>query len=103
MRTDELEYELPERLIATRPAVPRDSSRLLVYRRDDEQVEHRTMADLPEYLSADDLLVFNESSVVPARFEGVRPDSGGRVEGLFVEEIELGRWRVMLRSSDTGG
>jgi S-adenosylmethionine:tRNA ribosyltransferase-isomerase len=99
MRTDELEYELPERLIATRPAVPRDSSRLLVYRRDDEQVEHRTMADLPEYLSADDLLVFNESSVVPARFEGVRPDSGGRVEGLFVEEIELGRWRVMLRSN----
>lgn len=99
LRTDALDYELPERLIATEPAHPRDSARLLVMRKSEPQIEHRRVCDLPEYLQQDDVLVLNNTSVIPARLMGRRQDSGGKVEGLFLNDEEAGRWRVMLKSN----
>lgn len=89
MRTDELDFELPSELIATRPAEPRDSSRLLVVQRSDpDRLEHRVFRDLPELLSPNDLLVFNRSRVVPARLLGVREDTGSKLEGLYLHDAE---------------
>ena len=99
LRTDELDYQLPVELIATRPAEPRDSARLLVMRRNEDTIEHRHVRDLPEYLCANDLLVFNRAAVMPARLVGRRADTGGRVEGLFLEEVGHEHWLVMLRSN----
>lgn len=102
--TSELDYSLPERLVATRPAEPRDASRLLVVSRSEPSlIEHKHFRDLPEFLAAPDVLVRNVSHVLPARFGGVREPSGGRVTGLFLESLSpLGarqQWRVMLRAN----
>ena len=67
------------------------------YRRSDRSVDHRTFSDLPRLLRRGDLLVFNNARVLPARFV-LRKISGGRVEGLFLEELGVGRWRVLLRN-----
>lgn len=105
LRTADLDYHLPEDLIATRPAEPRDTARLMVLSRSDpSRLEHRAVRDLPELLRERDVLVCNVSSVLPARLEGLRP-TGGKIGGLFLaEESRAGadaprRWRVMLRSS----
>ena len=97
--TAALDYDLPERLIATRPAEPRDSARMLVVRRSAGPIEHRSVRDLPEYLGAGDVLVFNDTAVVAARFFARRADTGGRLEGLFLEELAAGRWRLLLRAA----
>lgn len=99
LRTDELEYELPERLIATKPAEPRDAARMLVVHLGRDELEHRHVRELPEFLRAGDVLVFNTSAVAPARLIGARADTGGRMEGLFLDEIAPGVWRVMLKSN----
>ena len=99
LRTDDLDYELPRELIATRPAEPRDSARLLIMYRSGDTIEHRQVRDLPGYLRAGDTLVFNRTAVMPARLVGRRADTGGRVEGLFLEEVAQGQWLVMLRSN----
>lgn len=101
MRTDELDYELPPGLIATRPSDPRDAARLMVVRRAGELVEHRHIRDLPVIpgaVCAGDLIVFNRTRVLPARFDGVRRGTGGRVSGLYLGSDTPGDWRVMLES-----
>jgi S-adenosylmethionine:tRNA ribosyltransferase-isomerase len=91
LRTSELDYHLPEELIATEPASPRDAARLMVLRRSDPSfIAHRHVRDLPEYLSQGNLLVVNRTHVLPARFRGVRTDTGGKAEGLFVQEFAEG-------------
>ncbi len=100
MKTARLDYPLPESLIATHPVEPRDACRLLVcWRSQPGRIEHRTFRDLPEYLSPTDTLVFNTTSVLPARLRGRRTDSGGVVGGLFLAEQKPGVWQVMLRSN----
>lgn len=95
-----LDYDLPPERVATRPAEPRDTARLLVLHRTDGRVEHRTVRDLPEYLAAGDRLVFNDTAVAPARLSGQRTDSGGRIEGLFLEAGDApGEFVAMLRSN----
>jgi len=96
MRTDDLDFHLPPELIAQVPPPERSASRLLHYRRDPGAISHRTFTDLPGLLCKGDLLVFNDTRVLPARFM-LRKSSGGAIEGLFVNEIGPGRWRVMLR------
>ncbi|MEM7755874.1 MAG: tRNA preQ1(34) S-adenosylmethionine ribosyltransferase-isomerase QueA [Planctomycetota bacterium] len=101
MRTEELDFDLPRELIATRPAEPRDSARLLVVRKDTH--EHRTIRELPEILNANDTLVFNATRVLPARFRGHNEQTGGKVEGLWLRDAEPGpagerRWEVMLKA-----
>jgi S-adenosylmethionine:tRNA ribosyltransferase-isomerase len=87
MRTDDLDFDLPGALIATKPAEPRDSSRLLVVQRSNpDRLEHRVFSELPDLLAPDDLLVFNRSRVVPARLIGERVGSGSRFEGLYLHD-----------------
>lgn len=102
LRTDALDYNLPERLIATAPASPRDAARLLVVSRTDERVfEHRVVSDLPGLVAPGDVMVFNRSRVLRARLVGERTDTGGRVEGLYLGPATGYEdcWRVMLRSN----
>jgi S-adenosylmethionine:tRNA ribosyltransferase-isomerase len=98
IRTDELDYHLPPDRIATHPAEPRDSARMLVISRSDPlRLEHRHVSDLPSHLVAGDALVLNTSAVAPARFLGRRNDTGARLEGLFIEARDDAPWLVMLR------
>ncbi|HUO07590.1 MAG TPA: tRNA preQ1(34) S-adenosylmethionine ribosyltransferase-isomerase QueA [Phycisphaerae bacterium] len=93
----ELDYDLPPERIAVHPAEPRDHSRLMVVHRADGHVEHRRFHDLPEYLQANDLLVVNDTRVIPAKLE-LRKETGAAIPGLFVRELEPGLWEVMLRT-----
>jgi S-adenosylmethionine:tRNA ribosyltransferase-isomerase len=92
MRTDEFDYELPPELIAQAPAEKRDESRMMVLHRAGGTIEHRRFSDLPEYLAANDLLVLNDTRVIPARLfanktrEGT---GGGKVEFLLLEELPV--------------
>lgn len=88
-------YELPPELIASTPAAVRDASRLLVVERATGTIHHRSIRDLPELLSAGDLLVFNNTQVLPARLFGCRTATGGRWEGLFIEECAPGHWLLL--------
>ena len=81
LTVQDLEYELPEGRIATRPANPRNSAKLLVVQQDG--FEDKQVFDLPDFLPSDALLVVNETSVLPARFMTTRKETGGKVEGLF--------------------
>jgi len=104
LRTDDLNYQLPTDLIATTPAEPRDAARLMVVSRSEPQLlEHRAVRDLPAFFRAPDLLVRNVSRVAPARLQGRRRDTGGRFEGLFLEERATGDnrplWRALLKSN----
>src|SRR5438093_10506767 len=96
MRIAELEYELPRELIAQRPAQPRDSARLLVAGRATGPVRHRLFRDLPEELSAGDLLVINDTRVLPARIP-LRRASGGAAEVLLLEPRGDGLWEALVR------
>ena len=96
---DEWDYELPESQIAQVPADPRDSSRLLVWNVYENRTEHRIFSDMTEYLNPDDLLVLNDTRVLPARLWGNRPGSGGKVEILLLEPLEpdFCRWKALVR------
>jgi S-adenosylmethionine:tRNA ribosyltransferase-isomerase len=97
MRTDDLDFDLPPDMIAQEPPAERHAARLLHYRRADRSIAHRTFADLPSLLRPGDLLVFNDTRVLPARFM-LRKPTGGQVEGLFLRENALGDWNVLLRN-----
>ncbi len=100
MKPSDFDYELPEERIAQEPVTPRDASRLLVLRPDGRR-EHRIFSELDRLLSPGDLLVFNDTKVLPARLVG-RKETGGRVELLLCEPLEGGlgrRWRAMGQAS----
>jgi S-adenosylmethionine:tRNA ribosyltransferase-isomerase len=93
-----LDYDLPQELIAQQPADPRDSSRLLVYERATGEVRHRRFRELPEELTRGELVVVNDSRVVPARLRLRRP-GGGAGEVLLLEALGDGRWEALARPS----
>lgn len=94
-------YELPDELIAKRPLERRSSSRLLVLRKGAERPEHRRFFDLVEILRPGDVLVVNDTSVLPARLFGEKAETGGKVEVLLGREEEDGTWIVLLSASKT--
>jgi len=96
LHTDQFDYQLPTALIAQRPAQPRDSSRLLLLDRVSGRVEHHRFSQLPDLLSAGDILVVNESRVRPARLHGTKTDGGGKVELLLLEKQSTTRWLAMV-------
>lgn len=98
MRLHDLDYELPPELIAQRPLPRRDDSRLLVFDRTRGDVRHRQFADLPEELAAGDLVVLNDSKVMPARLRLMRR-SGGAVEVLLTEQRDGATWEALARPS----
>lgn len=97
MLIDELDYELPPERIATAPAEPRDSSKLLVYERSADRVRHCHFYDLPALLNAGDLMVVNNTKVLPAKLL-MRKQTGASIPGLFLNSTANGQWQVMLRS-----
>lgn len=94
----DLDFDLPEALIAQRPPPRREDARLMVLHRQRGHIEHATIPQLVERLRADDLLVLNDTKVLPARFVA-RRRTGGVVPGLFLEEVQTGRWRVLLQGA----
>ena len=109
MRLSDFTYDLPPELIAQAPVRPRDHSRLLVLHRETGAIEHRRFLDLPEYLRAGDIAVFNDTRVFPARLRGyregdadegqARDDRRGRVgvEALLLREIQPGMWEALVK------
>ena len=95
MQTSEFDYPLPESFIAQTPAEPRDSSRLLVLHRDTGELEHRIFRDVMDYLKAGDLLVLNQTRVIPARIYA-RKETGGRVELLLLRRRDELTWEALV-------
>jgi S-adenosylmethionine:tRNA ribosyltransferase-isomerase len=96
----DFDYDLPQELIAQTPVEPRDSSRLLVVHRQTGQIEHRNFRDVGAYLRTGDLLVANQSRVLPARLRGMKVPSGGRVELLLLAvrgDIGPDCWEALVR------
>ncbi len=96
MKTSDFYYELPKELIAQTPVEPRDSSRLMVLKRETEKIEHRHFYDILDYLNEGDLLVCNDSRVLPARIFGVK-ETGARVEFLLLKQISGNRWETLCK------
>jgi S-adenosylmethionine:tRNA ribosyltransferase-isomerase len=97
MRTADFDFELPPELIAQSPPPERDQSRMLVLNRETGLVEHRQFRNLLDYLLPGDVLVLNDSRVIPARLRGVNPHTGGRFEVLLLKENAVNDWWVMVR------
>lgn len=97
MLRSELHYDLPPELIAQHPVSPRDAARMLVVDRAADTLTHHVFSDLAHFLRAGDILVVNDTRVVPARFFARRA-TGGKVEALFLRETESG-WRCLLKPS----
>jgi S-adenosylmethionine:tRNA ribosyltransferase-isomerase len=98
MRHDFLDYDLPETLIAQEPTPERDRSRLMVVRRAEGTIEHHLFTDLSDLLTPGDLLVLNDTRVIPARLIGRRARTGGKWEGLFLRETPDGLWELMCQT-----
>ena len=94
----DFDYPLDDELIAQSPLPERDRSRLMVLRREDGRIAHHHFFELPELLRDGDLLVLNDTRVIPAKF-ATRRRTGARIDGLFLREIRPGRWEVLLRNA----
>lgn len=94
-RIDHYDYELPEELIAQVPTPQRAESRLMVIDRQAGEIAHLHFFDLPKLLGSNDLLVMNNTQVVPARLTGRRQSTGGKWEGLFLRDVDPDHWRVI--------
>tara|TARA_Y100001934_G_scaffold176811_1_gene209429 strand:+ start:8045 stop:9283 length:1239 start_codon:yes stop_codon:yes gene_type:complete len=97
MRVSDFHYDLPEELIAQHPAERRDQSRLLVVYRSSGELVHKSFTDFPDFIEPGDLVVLNNSKVIPARLRGSKPNTGGQIEMLLVEEIAENDWWTMLK------
>ncbi len=95
MKLSDFDYELPEELIAKYPAVPRHAARLMVLNRKEKSIRHDTFIDLPNYLNEGDLLVFNNTKVLPARLYGKKP-TGGKVEIVLTDYIKPDEWKALV-------
>lgn len=98
MKTLAFDYDLPSHLIAQEPSAQRDHSRLLVARRGTASLSHHVFHELPELLDPGDLLVLNDTRVLPARLLGRRAKTGGRWEGLFLRQQPEGWWELLCQT-----
>ena len=96
MKTSDFDYQLPPELIAQTPVTPRDSSRLLVYDRQLDKVYHKHFYDIKQFLKKGDVLVRNNTRVLPARMFGYTPN-GGKVEVLLLKRFNLNEWEVLVK------
>ena len=96
MRTDEFDYPLPPERIAQEPAEPRDSAQLMVIDRATGAIEHRIFREIGDCLRVGDLLVLNDTRVIPARIYARKAGTGGRVEILLLEPVEPQTWWALV-------
>jgi len=96
MKTSDFDYYLPEELIAQTPVYPRDSSRLLVFNREEDKIYHEHFYDIKKYLRKGDLLVRNNTRVLPARMFA-HTEHGGKVEVLLLKRFNLTEWEVLVK------
>ena len=97
MRTSDFSYSLPPELIAQTPVEPRDHSRLMVLNRSNGSIKHHRFFEIVDYLCAGDVLVFNDSRVIPARLSGRKVDTGGRVEILLLHRRDTAVWEAVVK------
>ncbi len=97
MKTSDFDFPLPQELIAQTPVEPRDQARLMVLDRSDGSRKHHRFFEILDYLRAGDVLVFNDSRVIPARLSGRKVDSGGRLEILLLRRLSPGVWETLVR------
>jgi len=95
MKTSDFFYHLPPSLIAQRPAEPRDSSRMMVLRRDSDAIAHDIFRNIGEYLKPGDCLILNDTKVLPARLYGTKEGTGAIVEFLLLNQVEEGVWECL--------
>jgi S-adenosylmethionine:tRNA ribosyltransferase-isomerase len=96
VQTSDFDYDLPKEFIAQRPADPRDSSRLLVFHRSSNRIEHRIFHEIVDYFSPDDILVLNETRVIPARLRARKIPTGGAVEVLLLRRTKPQFWVALV-------
>ena len=97
MKKSEFWFDLPQEQIAQTPMEPRDHSRLLVMDRQSGACSHHHFYDIIDYLNPGDLLVVNDSRVIPARLYGIKPDTGGHIEVLLLEQKEKDVWEALVK------
>ena len=97
MHTHDFDYYLPPELIAQQPIEPRDTSRLLVVNRHSGAIEHRCFYDLLSFLQPGDVMVFNDSRVIPARLSGTKTNTGGKVEMLLLRRLSVNVWETLVK------
>lgn len=97
MKVSDFDYYLPEELIAQKPIYPRDASRLLVLDRKTGQVEHCSFTEIVAYLQTGDVLVLNDTRVIPARLFGHRQDTGGKIEVFLLKCLSSNEWEVLVK------
>ena len=97
MRTDDFDYYLPKELIAQHPAQKRDMSRLLVMDKKTGEIEHKHFYDIIDYLNAGDVLVINNTKVIPARLMGLKKGGAAHIEVLLLKQVgETDQWEVLV-------
>jgi S-adenosylmethionine:tRNA ribosyltransferase-isomerase len=97
LTTKDFYYDLPQDRIAQTPAEPRDSSRLLVLHKESGEREHRVFSDVIDYLNEGDVLVINDSKVIPARLYGIKEESGIQIEVVLLRSRGLDVWETLVR------
>ena len=97
LKTSDFYYDLPKELIAQTPIEPRDHSKMMVLSRKDKSIEHKHFYDLIEYLHPGDVLVFNDTRVIPARLHGFK-DTGAHVEVFLLTRKDATDWEVLVRT-----
>ncbi|MFQ5988280.1 MAG: S-adenosylmethionine:tRNA ribosyltransferase-isomerase, partial [Dehalococcoidia bacterium] len=97
MRTSDFDYHLPPELIAQTPIEPRDHSRLMVLSRADGSIGHRRFFEIEDFIHEGDVLVFNDSRVIPARVIGRKGGSAGKVEILLLRRLNQGLWETLVK------
>ncbi len=99
MKVDLFDFDLPPSRIALRPVRPRDAARMLVVRGGDAPFEDRSVRDLPQLLDPGDVLVFNDTRVIPAQLEGRRANGEAKIGATLHKRIDLRRWQAFIRNA----
>jgi len=97
MKTDDFDYVLPSNLIAQTPLEKRDNSKLLVLNRKDESINHKQFTDIIDYLEKDDILVINDTKVIPARLYGVKEETKAMIEILMLKDNGNDEWECLVK------
>mgnify|MGYP000886883217 CR=1 FL=1 len=97
MDISDFDYDLPEERIAQTPLEPRDSARLMVLHPKEHTIEHRHFYELGDFLRSGDVLIFNDTRVIPARLIGARSQTGGKVEVFLLRQIDKDQWEVLVK------